>query len=560
MTNFGTLKTDLNLKYRLGLEHALAKADFLNVPDLVLLQAFAIFICLARRHDSPRFVWMMTGLAIRMGQALGLQRDGDNFKHLSLFEIEMRRRVWWSLCVLDVRASEDQGMENMISLGSFDTKLPLNINDADFGPETTQMPAGREAITDMTCPLVNFEISNVTRKMMVQSVKGGEPRMEEQERLLNEIDEKLNQGYLQYSLESGNIAQWVMVTIARLVMAKMTLLVYLPILFSSPSEHFSDKIRNKLLVAAIENAEYNHALNAEHACRHWRWVYQTYTHWYAIVYLLIETVRRPWSPLVERAWVALHSQWLIPTQSHMDKSLRIWVPLRKMMAKARKHRDAEFERLRSDPQAAERLEMEDQKIPVPGSPGPFPAGSNAIELFRERWRRLLVMPEGPGHDTRTPGQSGPGVTSPSVHSNYASQPSTSSIPAYNAGGSRGSMISESAIHGDSGLQTSQIPSNTSPDRSLAITPDTAYGFAMGQSVEPSHNALPAVSTTWSMGPGFVPWLGADDVDPSIDLFANVNVDAVDVNMDWDSDVNWYDWVQSAKGMVWDGGPGGNGRA
>ena len=130
MTNFGFTKTELNMKYRLGLEHALAKADFLNVPDLVLVQAFTIFLFLVRRHDSPRFVWMMTGLAIRMGQALGLHRDGAHFGHLTPYEVEMRRRVWWSLCMLDMRASEDQGMDYTISLESYDTKLPLSINDA----------------------------------------------------------------------------------------------------------------------------------------------------------------------------------------------------------------------------------------------------------------------------------------------------------------------------------------------------------------------------------------------------------------------------------------------
>lgn len=93
MANFGLAKSDLNLKYRIGLEHALAKADFLNTPDLVLVQAFGLFLCLLRRHESPRFVWMMTGLLIRMAQALGLQRDGAQFDHLTPYEIEMRRRV-----------------------------------------------------------------------------------------------------------------------------------------------------------------------------------------------------------------------------------------------------------------------------------------------------------------------------------------------------------------------------------------------------------------------------------------------------------------------------------
>lgn len=316
---------------------------------------------------------MMTGLAIRMGQALGLHRDGSHFEHLTPYEIEMRRRVWWALCALDLRASEDQGTDYTIAQGSFDTKLPLNINDADIDPKTTKMPKGREGLTDMTFPLIWYEINEVSRQMMAQSAKDGAQGIEEQSRLLNQIYQKLDRGYLQYSVESGNIRYWVGVIIARLVMAKMTLFIYLPILFSSPNEHFSGNIKTKLLVAAIEIAEYNHALNTEQRCRHWRWAYQTYTHWYSIVYLLIEISRRPWSPIVERAWLALHSQWLIPAESHMDKNQRVWVPLRRLTANARKHREAELERLRSDPQAAERLEIEDQRIAAPASPGPLPS-------------------------------------------------------------------------------------------------------------------------------------------------------------------------------------------
>ena len=451
--------------------------------------------------------------------------------------------------MLDVRASEDQGTDYTIAHGSFDTKLPLNINDADIEPETTQMPTAREGVTDMTFPLVSFEISEVTRQMMAQSDKEGALGIEEQSRLLSEIYQKLDRGYLQYSVESGNIAYWVGVIVARLVMAKMTLLVYLPVLFSSPSEHFSDEIRTKLLVAAIETAEYNHTLNAEQACRHWRWVYQTYTHWHAIVYLLIEISRRPWSPIVERAWVALRSQWLIPAQSHMGKDLRVWVPLRKLTAKARKHRDAELERLRSDPQAAERLEMEDQMIPVPASPGPFPAGSNVVELFRERWRQLLAMPERPGNDTRTPRQSGPVVTSPSAQSTYTTKPSTSSIPAYNTGGLGSITTFEPAYLDASGPQVTQIlPSNTATDLRSAIATNSPSDFAMGQTTAPSYNAFPAVPTNWFVGPGFDPWLWAD-ADPSVDVFANMDVDATDVNMDLDGEVNWYNWVESAKDEV-----------
>jgi len=61
-----------------------------------------------------------------------------------------------------------------------------------------------------------------------------------------------------------------------------------------------------------------------------------------------------------------------------------------------------------------------------------------------------------------------------------------------------------------------------------------------------------------MGPGFVPWLWAD-ADPSVDVFSSLDVDSIDVNMDLDGEVNWYNWVESADGLDGDAKPSGNGR-
>ena len=549
MTNFGSSKTELNLKYRLGLEHALAKADFLNVPDLVLIQAFALFLCLVRRHDSPRFVWMMTGLVIRMAQYLGLQRDGIHFEHLTPFEIEMRRKVWWTLCMLDLRASEDQGTDLTITSGSFDTKLPLNINDVDINPESEQMPIERDGLTDMSYACINFETGDIMMQMMAPGVRDD---VEKQSHLLSKLRQKFEHGYFQYTTKSGNIAYWVAVAIARLVTAKMTLIINFPMLFSSPSEHVSDEIRTKLLVSAIEVAEYNHELNAEQACRQWRWIYQTYTHWHAIVYLLIEISRRPWSPIVERAWVALHSSWLIPAHTSIDKNMRIWIPLRKLMSKARRHRATELNRLRADPQVAARLEMQDQEIPLPSSSGPFPTGSSA-DIFRVRWRQLVAIPEEP---------SSAGFAEPLMHTTYTSQLSTRFDTTYSPGDLSSDVRSELTDLRTCGQQTGQpIESTNVRDLQPVVTVNAPSEMTFGQDIGPSYDPLPVVpadrSAGRSVGPDFVLLLWAD-ADPSVDIFSTLDVDSTDVNMDLDGEVNWYNWVESAKGMMWDAGLNSNG--
>ncbi|KAI1176478.1 hypothetical protein F4777DRAFT_597616 [Nemania sp. FL0916] len=538
MKNFGSTKTDLNLKYRLGLEHALARADFLNVPDVVLVQAFAIFLLLVRRHDSPRFVWMMTGLVIRMAHALGLQRDGSNFKNLTPYEVDVRRRVWYALCSLDVRASEDQGTDFTIHNGSFDTKLPRNINDNDIDIDTKETPPEREGLTDMTIALVSMEISHISRQMLTPGTS-----FEEQNRLLDTINVKLEERYLRFSPEPGNVAYWIMVVTTRLVIGKLTLFTHLPVLFSSPSDHFSDEVRNRLLVAAIEVAELNHALNAEKACRQWRWVFQTYTHWYAIVYLLIDICRRPWSSIVERAWVALQSPWLIPAKSKLDKNLRTWVPLRKLMLKARKHRDAELERLRGDALSARQLEIYDKELPMPATAGSVPADTVA-NSFRENWRKLIGISVAPGNQLQ--------MQNPPPYDSLGSTGSTQRTPYSNS-----LNLNDMAKAGTNAHHMYPPMDTVTMNASMqeASVPPTARNntafeepFQAGLQM----NAFSEATINWPNphmeNDRLMEWFGAD-ADPAVDSFADIdNMGAMDFNFDSSEEVDWYNWVESARGL------------
>jgi hypothetical protein len=100
---WGEDRTTLLNRYRFGLEQALARANFLYCDEILIL-------------------WTLTGLVVRIGQTLGIHRDGSHFK-LPPFEIEMRRRLWWQVCILDARASEDHGCDPTIVEAQYDTKM-----------------------------------------------------------------------------------------------------------------------------------------------------------------------------------------------------------------------------------------------------------------------------------------------------------------------------------------------------------------------------------------------------------------------------------------------------
>ncbi|KAK2596220.1 hypothetical protein QQS21_006368 [Conoideocrella luteorostrata] len=531
IVSFGSPKCDLTQKYRQGFEHALARTDFLNSPDIVLVQALAIFLLLARRHDSPRYVWMMTGLLIRMGLALGLHRDGDHFPHFTPFEVEERRRLWWGLVVMDLRSSEDQGMDLTIIDGSFDTKLPLNINDEDIHPHTKDTPKERDGITDMTVPRTWYSQCIGMRQIYSMLTSRGEHQsLEKQKHLLDELASSVERNYLQYSDPTENIRYWMFVAVTRLVVSKMTLFIYLPELFSSPTQHLSDEIRAKLLIAAIEVAEFNHTLNSSEACRPWRWIFQTYTHWHSIVYLLLTAAQQPWSPAVERGWIALQSKWLIPPQPNKNMDQSTWLPLRKLMAKARRHREAELRRLRRDPEAVHRLEAVDRKLPQPISSGPFHGEIEQVaEIFRQNWRQVIDLGNenanlsarsderaknisGFGPPLNTPASS---VLLPQDQFESVAVPKASSISS-----------SEHSTSGAAGMNSGAAQSFSAPQFGKVASLDVGG----------------LVNT--SMGPDLSSWQWSDS--QMANFTTDFDMGGLDFDIGLDGDMDWNKWLQNVQ--------------
>lgn len=344
-TNFGVSKDMLLNQYRFGAEQALARAGLLNTNEIVTVQAFVIFLICVRRHDDTRFVWSMTGLAIRIGQALGIHRDGQKFG-LSPFDTEMRRRLWWQMCILDTRASEDYGSDPSILDYSFDTEFPTSCNDADLDPHMTDPVAPQSGVSEMTFCLIRYEICFLTRSLSyippgtsVAKVKYERLTLEDKEQMVRDCSKRLEDTYLRYCEDAGPL-YWVAATVARLIMAKMSLILYHPLTQPGKPSSLSQDTRDRLFMASIEIVEYSRVLESESSTKKWGWLFQTYIQWHAIAYILAELCTRPKSTIVERAWRAIDSvfgDWGAAV-TH-SKSGRLWKPLKKLMARARQKRE-----------------------------------------------------------------------------------------------------------------------------------------------------------------------------------------------------------------------------
>ncbi|KAI9697150.1 MAG: hypothetical protein M1820_007885 [Bogoriella megaspora] len=348
--HFGEERSALLERYQFAVQQALARANFLVTEEIVVLQAFALFLLCLRRNDDARTIWTLTGLIVRIAQTLGIHRDGSHF-NLSPFETEMRRRLWWQVCILDSRASEDHGCDPTVIDQLFDTKMPLNVNDDDLSPEMTELPEPRVGFTEMTFSLIRCEVTSTFRRINYVPPgpktcfeKFANATFEDKKKWITECHQRLEEQYLQYCDMTVPL-YWVTATVCRLIMAKMWLMIYHPFQRKDGGRSLPQDVKDKLFLTSLENIEYMLLLETEARTMKWGWLIKTYVQWHALAFLLTELCVRTKGPMVTRAWAAIEKTMKNQCLTHSnDKRGHLWKPLRKLWAKAKAMRAKELEK------------------------------------------------------------------------------------------------------------------------------------------------------------------------------------------------------------------------
>lgn len=104
-------------------------SSVVECASMTLVTALTLMSNLAQKSNRPNTGWNFLGLAVRMALSLGLHRELADWK-ISLFEREMRRRVWWGLFIHDSGASTTFGRAILLPPRDLiDVKQVLNIHD-----------------------------------------------------------------------------------------------------------------------------------------------------------------------------------------------------------------------------------------------------------------------------------------------------------------------------------------------------------------------------------------------------------------------------------------------
>lgn len=201
LRDLGSSRGALLVKYEHAMWQALVNASWLKTTEVPVMQAIILLLICGRGYIDPHTFWVLTGIAVRIAQRMGLHRDGESLG-LPPFEVQMRRRLFWQLLPLDGFAGQHSGTGISLPPNSCDVKKPLNIGDDQIYPGMTQLPEVQEGATDMLYVLTRVELSEFYSRNAVAMKDGHGPslhlRGEDMARHIDQVERSIEAKFLRY--------------------------------------------------------------------------------------------------------------------------------------------------------------------------------------------------------------------------------------------------------------------------------------------------------------------------------------------------------------------------
>ncbi|TVY41579.1 Aurofusarin cluster transcription factor [Lachnellula occidentalis] len=310
---FGSSLEDLLTRFQFGCQQALLNCGFLRTNDRDCLTALFLYLFSVRPRTVPQSLSAMLGVAIRIAQRMGIHSESALAK-CTVFEAELRRRLWWSLMLFDSRISEmaDHKLDfRTVTLDpTWDCRIPLNVNDSDIRPELKEPPLVQVNSTDAMFAVVRSEIAefvrhsafnlNFTNPALKPVGKTGQHDLAE----LAILEKMIEDRYLRHC-DPDNALHFMTILWTRAHIARCRLLEY----HSSYSSSFvrpTDAQREAQREASISHALCMLECDTEFAtsplAKGFLWQVNVHFPFPAFIHILQELRKRPFSAHSEQAW------------------------------------------------------------------------------------------------------------------------------------------------------------------------------------------------------------------------------------------------------------------
>ncbi|CAM1511928.1 Fc.00g094410.m01.CDS01 [Cosmosporella sp. VM-42] len=229
VTTLGQSRAALMQKYHFATRQALVNASFLRTTEMSILQSLVLFLLPCRYSYDPHTYWILTGVAVRIAQRMGIQRDGEKLG-MSPFDVQMRRRLFYQLLPLDGIASQMSGTGMGTVPTTWDTQPALNINDDQIWPGMAETPEEQKGATDMIFCLARACIGKSfasTGKSMAGAGSRQFKDYEAAEAMIRKAESEVEEKYIRYC-DIVNPLHFLTIALARCGINAMRMRIRIP--------------------------------------------------------------------------------------------------------------------------------------------------------------------------------------------------------------------------------------------------------------------------------------------------------------------------------------------
>ncbi|KAJ1328273.1 proline utilization trans-activator [Microdochium nivale] len=298
LKNFGFSKPQLLARFRLGTEQAFQQCNLLTTKDLRVLQAYIIYLNVVQRSGEAELAWPLVGMLVRVAVRLQLHQDGRQFSELSGFEIEMRRRLWWNICLLDSQSGgAPRSSLFLISEGMFTTRRPLSVNDVAIGVGSSAIEES-EVSTDMTATLARLDMWAILQQLRALTTDSATPESFDS---FAHHARNICQNYTERLISSQQPLTRFIATMARLSLTRIELYLRQRALGANMQS-------TEIVQAAVLILQDVSELRHEPSWRLWRWLLPAFsTPWLALHVVLKHISEQGNCGTLARAWSAVET-------------------------------------------------------------------------------------------------------------------------------------------------------------------------------------------------------------------------------------------------------------
>jgi hypothetical protein len=298
----------------------------------------------------PQSLSSMLGIAVRTAQRMGIHNESTLAKH-TIFEAEMRRRLWWALVVFDTRVSEMAGYSTATLGPQWNCKVPLNVNDSDLRTEMKESPEAQGKFTEATFAVVRGELADFVRHITFHlNFTNPVPRSvapEVQHSTIQEscatLEKIIDAKYLNFC-DPENPLQFMTLWMTRALLARYYLMDHLSKHSILPADQTKPHCVTRLSYS-LDMLKYDTKIATSPLTKGLRWLADQYFPFFAYIIIVQILMRRPLLKEAEHAWEVMSDHYEARFWPQCEAHHSFFILFSKIVLRAWKARELAFRHL-----------------------------------------------------------------------------------------------------------------------------------------------------------------------------------------------------------------------